>query len=551
MAKSFLASTPQDLQRTLNEESRRMQEQATMGKARVLHLPYINLQALPIDLNVLSLLSEEEARRSGALIFFKDGQELRVGVLDPHNQYLETKIKELQQQKQDITLHLISQSSFDDTVKFYSKILIPKSTYSDQIIISKVLDYGKILEEFKKEEIQLSKTPTEFLTDIFAAAMFFEASDIHLEAEEKFTKVRYRIDGVLHDMLHITSGLQKTILSKIKVLANLKINVDAIPQDGRLTFFYLQKPVDVRVSTLPSAYGEGVVLRLLGVGAVNLKVVDLGFWGKAAKVIEAQLTKPNGMIINTGPTGSGKTTSLYAFLNELNQPGVKIITLEDPIEYKLPGIQQSPIDHHVDFSFAKGLRAILRQDPDILMVGEIRDSETAETAMQAALTGHVVLTTLHTNNASGAIPRLLTMGVKPYTLAPAINAIIAQRLVRRLCEHCKEPIVVQSALLEKVSSVLHNIPKAAEVDLPKVLQFFHSPGCSACKNLGYKGRIGIFEVIENTDTIKELIFKDAAAIDIKKQAVLQGMITMTQDGLLKALRGITDIEEVFRVAGRD
>jgi len=300
---------------------------------------------------------------------------------------------------------------------------------------------------------------------------------------------------------------------------------------------------------LPSGYGEELVLRLLGTGQVNLKLEDLGFLPNTKEVMERQLQKPNGMIITTGPTGRGKTTTLYAFLNELNQPGVKIITLEDPIEYKLPGIVQTPIDHRHDFSFAKGLRAILRQDPDIVMVGEIRDQETAETAMQAALTGHLVLSTLHTNDASGAIPRLINMGAKPFVIGPALSAVIAQRLVRKICQFCKTPARLSPTVMEKISYLIKQIPAAAKTEVPQELQFYHSTGCAKCNNLGYLGRIGIYEILEVTETIQTLIMKESPMSEFKKAAVEQGMITMTQDGLLKALAGITDVEEVFRVAG--
>jgi len=266
-------------------------------------------------------------------------------------------------------------------------------------------------------------------------------------------------------------------------------------------------------------------------------------------VIRNELAKPNGMIITTGPTGSGKTTTLYAFLNQLNEPGVKIITLEDPVEYKLEGISQTPIDNRTGLTFAAGLRAILRQDPDVIMVGEIRDQETAETALQAALTGHVVFSTLHTNDAAGAIPRLMNMGVKPFVIAPALNAIIAQRLVRKLCEDCKEETKLDPFMLENVIKVLGEIPKSANVKIPAAtdLKFFHGSGCEKCNHSGYRGRIGIYEVIAKSDELEKLMFSGASTSDLKKYAIEHGMVTMMQDGLLKVLQGITDVEEVFRV----
>jgi type II secretory ATPase GspE/PulE/Tfp pilus assembly ATPase PilB-like protein len=280
-----------------------------------------------------------------------------------------------------------------------------------------------------------------------------------------------------------------------------------------------------------------------------LDIDSLGLRGKALTVIQNQLEKPNGMIITTGPTGSGKTTTLYAFIRQLNKPGVKIITLEDPVEYKVDGIQQTPIDHRVDFSFVKALRAVLRQDPDVVMVGEVRDPETAETSLQAALTGHIVLTTLHTNDAAGAVPRLLTMGVKPYIIAPAVNAIIAQRLVRRLCPNCMKNAELDESTMQKVKEVLSQIPANAEVKVPEKLQFYASSGCDQCAGLGYKGRVGVYEVMEVTDKMRELILAEPSGIAMKKEAFDQGSITMTQDGLLKALEKLTDVTEVFRVTG--
>ena len=289
-------------------------------------------------------------------------------------------------------------------------------------------------------------------------------------------------------------------------------------------------------------------MRLLGTQAAALKLDDLGFTGRSYDIIKNELYKPNGAIITTGPTGSGKTTTLYAFLNQLNEEGVKIITLEDPVEYRPEGINQTPIDASTGMSFASGLRAILRQDPDIIMVGEIRDQETAETAFQAALTGHVVLSTLHTNDAAGAIPRLLNMGVKPFVVSPALNAVIAQRLVRRLCTVCRREAQLSADVMEQVKKTLAVIPAAAKVDVPKDLKFFSAPGCDACHSTGYKGRIGVYEVIAKTEAIDKLIIAVASSSEIKRVAIEEGMVTMAQDGLLKALAGITDVEEVFRVA---
>lgn len=546
----MFGGTNSKLSNVVTSMNREMQEEDTVEKARMFNLPYVNLYTFPLDLNVLGILSEEEAMRTESVPFYRDTQDLRIGTTNPKNPSLQEKLKELAASgKFTPTLYIISKTSYDKVMGFYSKVVTPKPARDETVTADSTQDFAKVLDSIRPEPTQLKINASELLSDIFGGAMFYEASDIHIEPEDHLLKVRYRVDGVLQDFLHIAKQLQKSLISRIKIVSHLKLNVENVPQDGRLTFMWGKNPVDVRVSTLPSAYGEGTVLRLLGTNAVNLKFPDLGFIGLAKDHIEKELAKPNGMILTTGPTGSGKTTSLYAFLNELNEPGVKIITLEDPIEYKLEGINQTPIDHNANFGFAKGLRAILRQDPDIVMVGEIRDSETAEVALQAALTGHVVLSTLHTNDASGAIPRLLTMGQKPYIISPALNAVIAQRLVRRLCEHCKKPVELETALFDHVKGLLDQIPPAAKVVLPEKLQFYRAPGCSECHNLGYKGRIGIYEVLVVNDPMKELIIREATMLEMKKQAVSDGMLLMAQDGLLKALQGITDVEEVFRVAG--
>lgn len=528
--------------------NRQMEEANTEEKAKLLGLPYVNLHAFPVDLNTLALFSRTEAEEALAVPFFREHNELRIAAVDPENPLLKTKVAELSQ-KYGVHIHIASASGLQYAITFYKNVVTPHAHIEEEVRLESGKNYVELLKSLANPAAQRNINISELIGALFGAAMQLSASDIHVEPEDHLIKVRARVDGVLQDIFHVEKALQEALVSRVKILSKIKLNVSNVPQDGRLTFYYGATPVDVRVSSLPSAYGEGLVLRLLGVGAVKLKLDDLGLTGRSYKIIETELQKPNGMIATTGPTGSGKTTTLYAFLNELNDPGVKIITIEDPVEYKLEGIQQTPIDHNADFSFAKALRAILRQDPDIVMVGEIRDTETAETALQAALTGHIVLTTLHTNDSFGAVPRLMTMGAKPFIIAPAINAVIAQRLVRRLCEHCKALVILEKPVMGRVDSILEAISPAAEVVLPKPLQFYHAPGCEQCHGLGYKGRIGIYEVIHVNDAMKDLILKSASMLDMKKQALADGTLTMAQDGLLKALAGITDVEEVFRVAG--
>ena len=393
---------------------------------------------------------------------------------------------------------------------------------------------------------------TDILAIVTAASLKLGSSDIHVEAEEKDIAVRLRVDGILQDVATIEKSQWKKIINRIKLIAGRKMNITDRPQDGRFTIFQKNKKIDVRTSTLPTAWGESVVMRILNPDSIKLEFEQLGFRPASLKRLMTEIQKPHGMIVTTGPTGSGKTTTLYAILKKLNQPDVKIITLEDPIEYKLEGINQSQIDHSKDYTFAKGLRSILRQDPDIVLVGEIRDLETAETAIQAALTGHLLLSTIHTNDAAGAIPRFTSMGVKPFLLAPAINAIMGQRLARRLCDKCKQPAQVDAETLTKVTELLNAIPENSgeeKVDTSS-LSFFGPKGCPECNETGYKGRVGLYEILTKDKQIEEFILSgEISEYKVREVAAAQGMVTMAQDGLLKALEGLTSVEEIQRVTG--
>ncbi len=530
-----------DFLRKLQNTNRQMEEDQASARSFSFGAPYIDLTTFPIDLNALGTWTDKECQDASAAIFFKEGNDVRVGTTDPDNAVLKKLLLKLKSQGLKPQAYYISQASLEQLFAMLSKVVRTKVFKEEVLETSGGTDFKSAL---KSLEGRSDLSATEILSVMFGAADHSKASDIHIEPEENILKIRFRLDGVLQDMLHLNRSYQKTIISRLKILAKLKLNVENIPQDGRLSFTDAGNPVDVRVSLLPSAYGESVVMRVLSNSATTLHLDDLGFSGKAYDAIKAELDKPNGMIITTGPTGSGKTTTLYAFLNQMNQPGVKIITLEDPVEYKLAGINQTPIGGGL--TFASGLRSVLRQDPDVVMVGEIRDQETAETALQAALTGHVVLSTLHTNDAAGAIPRLENMGVKPFVIAPGLNAIIAQRLVRKLCPDCKKEIKLDPALLQRVKLVLAAIPKKADVTIGET-KFFSAPGCGNCNHTGYKGRIGIYEVIIKTDSLEKMIMAGSSTSVIKQAVISEGMVTMAQDGLLKALQGITDVEEVFRV----
>ena len=384
------------------------------------------------------------------------------------------------------------------------------------------------------------------VSTILEFAIKSRASDIHIEPEEARTKVRYRIDGILHEKLSLPKSIHDALISRIKILSEMKIDEKRIPQDGRFGFKIHSEEVDLRVSTLPTVNGEKVVMRLLKKTGGIPSLLDLGLRGPQLKDVEEAVTKSYGIILITGPTGSGKTTTLYSILSRLNKPMVNILTLEDPVEYEIPGINQVQINPQAGLTFATGLRSFLRQDPNIILVGEIRDHETTQLAIQAALTGHLVFSTLHTNDSSTAIPRLIDLGAETFLIASVLNAIIAQRICRRVCPNCKtfyEPI---PEVVENIKSVLGPLlPQKYESNPIKLAK---GEGCSECNQTGYIGRIAIFEVLKVTGTINRLILSSTSAKDIETTAKKEGLIMIKQDGYLKALEGITTIEEVLRVA---
>jgi type IV pilus assembly protein PilB len=540
---------------TMSEIRLKEQEDETKKKAAALSVSYIDLKGFPISPEAIGSIPEEQAQELKAVCFFNSEEETRIGALNPADE----KIKELVYQLEEKThghavVYLISENSFNNAIKIYAAIPKIKKTVKGVEITEEILK--KYQEEITNFEILNERikeaTTTEVFAMLIAMALKMNASDIHIEAEEKEIIARLRLDGILQQIASIESSSWREIISRLKLIAGLKINVADKPQDGRFTIFLEGDKVDVRVSTVPTSYGESVVMRLLRSASVGLEFDALGIRGRAFEQIKKEITRPNGMIITTGPTGSGKTTTLYAILKKLITPEVKIITLEDPVEYKLPGINQSQVDYSKDYTFAKGLKSLMRQDPDIIMVGEIRDLDTAEVAIQAALTGHLVISTIHTNSASGAVPRFLSMNVKPFLLAPALNTVIGQRLVRKICDKCKKvEDVLDAEVMTRVKDILGKLPENGEekkkIDLNN-LKFQKGEGCEACNNLGYKGRMGVYEIMVMTPEIQEMVLANTATeYKIEEIALRDGMITMVQDGLLKALDGITTVDEVFRV----
>ncbi len=419
-------------------------------------------------------------------------------------------------------------------------------------------DLGNLLQEDVTTADQLQSIVKEgYVPKIVAGVINYslnkKVSDVHIEPQTKSLRIRCRIDGILVDVAKMDLALHPPIISRIKILSKLKIDEMRIPQDGRFEVSFQSKDVDVRVSTMPTVHGEKAVLRILDKNQKILSLEDLGMYGSAFDKTLTAIQKPWGILLSTGPTGSGKSTTLNAIIARLNKPGINIITLEDPVEYETPGVNQCQIRPDIGFTFASGLRSILRQDPNIIMVGEIRDGETAGMATHAALTGHLVLSTLHTNDTAGALPRLINMGVEPFLITSSIVLVIAQRLVRVICPKCKEEIKVPPNLMEEIKKEIDAIPQNNQKDrqrIPAELKFYYGKGCSECTQ-GYKGRVGVFEVMEMTPEIENLAIGRKPANEIKKSAIKSGMITMKQDGILKALAGITTLDEIFQATAED
>lgn len=535
---------------------RRAEEEETVRLLSVKHkIPYLNLAVTPINTDALRIVPEEDARRAGLAVFQKTGKRIDVAVKNPEQPETISLIKKLERDSFVLTLYLVSQTSLDRSWGLYKQITKEGGAITGQIQISdeRLDDFQKRIANLQDIEELLREVgrrrTTDILEVIIAGALKTEASDIHLEPQAEIVRIRFRLDGVLHDVATLTPATYKFIVSRTKLISELKLNVVSAGQDGRFTIKAGGLEMEVRTSTLPGPYGENVVMRILNPKTIALELEGLGMQSWTREAVERELKKPNGMILTTGPTGSGKTTTLYAFLKRVHKPGIKIITLEDPIEYHLAGIEQTQVAPERGYDFASGLRSILRQDPDIILVGEIRDIETAEVAMHASLTGHLVFSTLHTNNAAGTIPRLLDIGVKPAIIAPAINVAMAQRLLRRLCSQCR---IKKPASAEEKKSVAAELslmpPKIKRPDI-RELKLFQAKGCLDCNFTGYKGRVGVYEIILIDDAIEALIFKDPSEYTIKKAAYEQGQITMRQDGILKVIEGLTDLSEVERVVG--
>ena len=516
-------------------------------------MPFIDLRDQTVRKDILTLIPEPIAQKHMVVVFDKDASSIKVATLDPYNIQLFEFLKK--KTGLNISLYLTSPTSIKACLSQYHKGLsaeFKKITTGKDEEESKDPVQGKDLEKLAQDLpiVRIVDTLLEY-------AIFENASDIHIEPTEKETVVRYRVDGILRDAMSLPKTAHTGIIARIKVLSSLKIDEHRLPQDGRFKIATSDHKIAFRVSIIPVFDGEKVVLRLLNESAHLLSLEQLGLQTTALTVVRDALDKPHGIILVTGPTGSGKTTTLYTMMNMLNTADVNLSTVEDPIEYRMPRVNQSQVNPKIGFSFASGLRALLRQDPDIIMVGEIRDNETAEIAANAAMTGHLVLSTLHTNDAPSSLPRLAEMDIPSFLIATTTNLIIAQRLVRKICSHCIHSYTLNKKAIAELSrqfdlpAILSTLEKEGIILSAKApiesLLFYRGKGCKQCNTSGYKGRIGIYETLEITKKISEMIINKASTTEIRDAAIAQGMLTMLHDGFIKAKNGVTTIEEVIRV----
>lgn len=519
---------------------------------------YVNLALQPIETDALELIPEDKAREAKVAAIEKKGDKAVFVAFDPSSSKAQSFIKDLERKGLKLKIFTVSLPSLRRAWDFYKYVIAKSAPITGRVDVDKervaILTKKLVSLEAIKKEIEnfdFKKFSTgQILEIILAGGLANRASDVHFEPSRLTVKLRYRIDGDLHDAMDdLKIPIYNHLVSRIKLLSNLKLNVRDEAQDGRFTIGLGTKEIELRVAVAPSEFGEVVVMRILDPEAISLSLNDLGLRSDDLAIVEKELKRPNGMILNTGPTGSGKTTTLYAFLKKASAPEVKIITIEDPIEYHLAGIEQTQVDPEANYTFANGLRSLMRQDPDVILIGEIRDRETAEIAIQAALTGHLVFSTVHANEASGAIPRLVDLGVKVTSISPALNLIIAQRLVKRLCRECKVAVRETQEISKKLEKFLKSLPARVDKSLYEKITIYKTKGCKNCQNSGYLGRVGIYELLRVSKEIEELMNKNAGEIAIQEFALSQGMATMQQDGILKVIAGLTTFEEVERVTG--
>lgn len=522
-------------------------------------VPPIHLSVVPIDNDALRTIDEKEARELEVAPFKLLGKDIHVAVHSPQPDKLENLKKYFTDREYIPHFYMASLFSLEKAWERYKEISYASESKAGGMAISgevlkklmigikNIEDIKKAIEAIEKDNVH---TTSHILEIAIAGAVAINASDIHFEPEENTVRLRFRLDGILHTVMEIPPSAHKFINSRIKLISGLKITANSIAQDGRFSIWLDQDEISLRVSLIPGAYGESIVMRILNPKSIRVKLEDMGIEPKLYEIFMREIKKPNGLILLTGPTGSGKTTTLYSFLQKIYSTEIKIITIEDPIEYHLPGITQTQTDEEKGYTFLEGLRSSLRQDPDVIMVGEIRDSETAKIAVESALTGHLVFSTLHTNNAAGVIPRLIDLEVNPKILVSALSLSIAQRLVRRLCLNCRKEREIKKEELDLINSMIEKAKSYGKdfadygIDMKSPFKFYEAIGCLECNNTGFKGQIGIFEAIYNDAKIEDIIVTNPSEREIKEVAKSQVSLNMQQDGLVKILKGITSYEEV-------
>ena len=523
--------------------------------AEKLGFPYLNLAFTPIEQDALTIISKEKSETIRAAIINKNAKALQIVSLSPKDEKTQSLIIDLEKMGFTTKVFVVSETGLKKALSRYPKARDVKE------ITGTVKISDDALMKFKKEIVNAKNLKaileslfkagaSEIIEAVLAGALITKASDIHFEPEKNKIRVRLRLDGVLEDIIFMPTSIYPLLLSRVKLLSGLKLNIREKAQDGRFSIISGGIAIEIRTSVLPGAYGENIVMRVLDPSIIKIDLENLGIRDDDFKIIEKQLQKPTGMILTTGPTGSGKTTTLYAFIKKILTPETKIITIEDPIEYHIEGISQTQVEPEHGYNFENGLRSIVRQDPDVILVGEIRDFETAEIAMHAALTGHLVFSTLHTNDAIGAVPRLIDLGVKPPVIAPAINLLMAQRLLRKLCLKCARKRDINKKELQIFKKILINLPLRAafKTELTDKVQINEAGDCKECHN-GYWGRTAVMELFEITDDVEKLILKSPAEVELKEAAKKTGMVTMVQDAVMKIIKGVTTIEEAERVLG--
>lgn len=532
------------------EEERLVEEQA----ARV-GLPYLSSSRIIVDLAALRVYPETKAREQQIAPFDISNNVVKIATFSPTSESAQKALQEIEAAGYRPEIYMVSHKTLEKVWSRYADLSFAKQSEGGALSISEEEIEKNIHQQSSLAEVQNELTTllkensatSKILEVILSGALSVGASDVHLEPEEEIVRLRYRLDGILTNIAEFDHHVYKLILSRVELLSGLKLNLKGTAQDGRFSIHVGESDIEIRTSIIPGAYSESIVLRVLNPDAISVGIDEIGIHPRLYAILEKEIKKPNGMILNTGPTGSGKTTTLYAFLRAINTPDVKIITIENPIEYHLPGIVQTQTDREKKYTFASGLRSALRQDPDVMMVGEIRDEETAEIAVNAALTGHLVFSTLHTNNAAGTFPRLIDLGVNPKVITSALSVAMAQRLVRKLCEHCKKEIPLEGETKNKIESIINTISDQSYLEGITTDTLWHADGCAECNNTGYKGRVGVFEAILTDEQIENVIQNNPSEREIRKAAESQNILTMAQDGAIKILKGVTSFEELSRV----